>query len=469
MRASALFAICAAALPAQAAPDEAPDPVPLLQQYIRLDTSNPPGREALAASFFRDLLAAHGIAATIIPVGGPDSGRANVLARLASTGQRAARSALLLFNHMDVVAADPSRWKAAPFGGELRDGHVYGRGALDMKTTGLLQALALIRLKREAVPLARDVIFLGTADEEDGNIGMLWMMEHHSELLEGVELALTEGDNIELAPSQAGPVVRAWGVDVGEKMAAWLKLTAYGVAGHASVPTGDDNPVVRLVHALDRISRHETPIKVLPVVQEYYSALAGSFSDLPAGKLRSLAASLREDAVFREAFLKDAGRAASVRNTISITVLHGGPQTNVIPSTATAHLDCRLLPGEDPAAFIGEIRRLVNDPNITVEPLGDHGRPATTSGTQTALFRAIQETAARFDPGAPVVPTVLTSWTESSLLRPLGIHSYGFEPYALDDREVSLSHGDDERVSVENIRRGFEILYAVVRHAATSR
>jgi acetylornithine deacetylase/succinyl-diaminopimelate desuccinylase-like protein len=454
-----LASLACASLSLPSTRDATPDPLILLQRYLRIDTSNPPGGEAAAALFFKELLEEHGIPASIHEVA---PGRANVLARLkGSAGGEGSRRALLLFNHMDVVQADPNRWSVPPFSAQVRDGYLYGRGTLDMKTTGLLQALALIRLKEEGVPIARDVIFLGTAGEEAGSEGMRWMIEHQPGLFAQVELALTEGDNIRIENGRT----QAWGVDVAEKVTAWMKLTAFGVAGHASVPTGEGNPVVRLVRALERLSRHETPLRVLPSVAAYYAALADRTPDLPASKLRALDSSLREDPRFRAAFLSSPDRAATVRDTISITVLQGGPQTNVIPSTAVAHLDCRLLPGSDPSAFAEEIQRIIGDPNITVEPLIE-AREATASDTDSALYRAIEAAARRFEPGVPVVPSLLTSWTESSLLRPLGIDSYGFEPYALDDREVSLSHSDDERISLENVRTGFEILYAIVREAA---
>ncbi|HET6371986.1 MAG TPA: M20/M25/M40 family metallo-hydrolase [Candidatus Polarisedimenticolia bacterium] len=446
------------------------DPLTLLQRYLRIDTSNPPGHEIDAAIFFKELLESHGIPATIYPCGPPEQRRANVIARLPATGPapRAGRRALLLFNHLDVVQAERAGWSVDPFAGLARDGYIYGRGALDMKTTGLLQALALIRLKQDKVPLSRDVIFLGTADEEDGSTGMRWMLENHPRLFDEVELALTEGDNIRVERGAAGPAVQAWGVDVAEKLTAWIKLTAHGQGGHASVPTGEDNPVVRLVRALDRVSRHETPVTVLPSVAAYYAALADRFAPLPADKLRRLPVSLNEDAAFRAAFLSDPDRSATVRNTISITVLSGGPQTNVIPSTAFAHLDCRLLPGESVDRFFEEIRGVIADPNITLEPLLDAGVSVSPS-SDSDLWRAILNVARRRAPGVPVVPSLLTSWTESSLLRPLGIQSYGFEPYALDEREVALSHADDERISADNVREGFEILYDIVKETAGPR
>jgi acetylornithine deacetylase/succinyl-diaminopimelate desuccinylase-like protein len=200
-------------------------------------------------------------------------------------------------------------------------------------------------------------------------------------------------------------------------------------------------------------------------VQRYFAALAGSFPGLPPEKLAHLESSLRDDPAFRGAFLAEPERAARVRDTIAITVLSGGPQTNVIPSEAWAHLDCRLLPGDDPDAVIGAIRAAIDDPAITVEPL-QPSIAASASRTDTDLFRAIEKAAARLAPGIPVVPTLLTSWTESALLRPLGIQAYGFDPLTLDERESGLSHGDDERVSLENVTRGETILYAIVKDTA---
>jgi len=270
-------------------------------------------------------------------------------------------------------------------------------------------------------------------------------------------MSLTEGEIIDAE----GGRPRSWNVDISEKCTLWLRLTASGRAGHGSMPFDQGNAVNALVRALGRVLPHETPTRVLPQAQRYFAALKDRFPGLEPARLARLEESLR-DRAFRAAFLAEPERAALVRNTISITVLKGGPQTNVIPGTASAELDCRLLPGEDPQRFMEEIRAVVADSTIRVEPIGDIV-PATASSTDTDLFRAIEKAAARFDPGVPVAPTILTSWTESSLLRPLGIQAYGFEPYALPRAENRRSHGDDERISTENIRRGAEILYAIVR------
>jgi acetylornithine deacetylase/succinyl-diaminopimelate desuccinylase-like protein len=451
---SAWIALASAPAPAPRPPF---DVVGTLREYIKIDTSNPPGNELKAAEFLRAILAGEGIEAEIVEIA---PGRANLVARLRGNGTR---KALILSHHMDVVHADRAGWSADPFGAEIRDGYLYGRGALDMKTTGILHLAALIRLKRERVPLDRDVIYIGTADEEVGAEGMSALIAKRPELFAGAAESLTEGDVID---ARGGGGVRAWNVSVAEKAVLWLELTATGIAGHASTPPPAGTAVDALVGALDRLRRHETPIVVLPEVARYFAALKDRFPGLAPEKLARLESSLAEDPAFRAAFLGDGERAARVRNTIAITVLRGGPQTNVIPKTASAQVDCRLLPGQDPEAMIEEVRRAIDDPRIAIRTLQPVVK-STASATSTPLFRAIERVAAREAPGVPVVPTLLTSWTESALLRPLGIDAYGFDPLALDERELALSHGDDERVSLASVERGAAIVYAIVKEAAS--
>jgi len=449
------LAVSRAARAAAAAPAATTaDIVPLLQDYLRIDTSNPPGNEMKTARFLEALLAKDGIPSEIVEIA---PGRADLIARIKGDGSK---KALLLFSHMDVVQADRSRWTVDPFAATIKDGYLYARGSLDMKTTGLLQALTMIRLKREGVPLARDIVLIATSDEEVDSIGMTKLIEMRPELFKGIELAITEGDTIDVEKGRT----RSWSVDVSEKAALWLRLTATGEAGHGSIPFKKGNAIESLLAALEKVRRFETPLVVQPTVARYFAALKDHFPDLPAARLENLEASLRDPA-FREAFLAERERAALVRNTIAITVLKGGPQTNVIPSTASAELDCRLLPGQDPAAFTKEIEKVVADPTVRIESITPVF-PASASATDSDLFRAIEKAAAKHDPGIPVVPTILTGWTESSLMRPLGIASYGFEPYALDKEENRRTHGDDERISLENVRRATEIVYDIVRETA---
>ena len=452
-----VLAAALAATPSAPAPEAPFDLLGTLRDYLRLDTSNPPGNERRAAEFLKTILDREGIPAEIVDVA---PGRANLVARLAGQGTG---KALILSHHMDVVQAERAAWSVDPFAAEIKDGFLYGRGALDMKTTGILQLAALVRLKREGVPLARDVVYLGTADEEVEASGMAALIEKRPEIFAGAAFSLTEGDVID---ARGGGGVRAWNVSVAEKSVLWLELTATGSGGHASTPPPGGTAVDALVAALDRLRRHQAPLVVLPEVARYFAAMKDRLPGLAPGKLARLEASLAEDAAFRAAFLADAERAARVRNTIAITVLRGGPQTNVIPRTAVAEVDCRLLPGQDPEAMIEEVRRAIDDPRIAIRTIQPVVR-STSSATSTPLFRAIEKAAARHAPGVPVVPTLLTSWTESALLRPLGIDAYGFDPLALDERELSLSHGEDERVSLANVERGAEILYDIVRNTVS--
>lgn len=430
------------------------DVLPLLQEYLRIDTSNPPGNEMKTARWLEALLAKDGIPSEILEIA---PGRADLIARIRGDGSK---KALLLFSHMDVVQADRARWTVDPFAATVKDGYLYARGSLDMKTTGLLQALTMIRLKREGIPLARDIILVASSDEEVDSIGMTKLIEMRPELFKGIELAITEGDTIDVESGRT----RSWSVDVSEKAALWLRLTATGEAGHGSIPFKKGNAVESLLAALEKVRRYQTPLIVQPTVARFFAALKDGYPDLPAARLANLEASLRDPA-FREAFLAERERAALVRNTIAITVLKGGPQTNVIPSTASAELDCRLLPGQDPEAFTKEIAKVVADPSIKIESITPVF-PASSSPTDSDLFRAIEKAAAKHDPGIPVVPTILTGWTESSLMRPLGIASYGFEPFALDKEENRRTHGDDERISLENVRRATEIVYEIVKDTA---
>ena len=450
----------ASALLARPASEEAADfdeasreAVRLLQSYIRIDTTNPPGRERLAADFFREIFEREGIENRIYDLGG---GRANILARLPGSG---ARRPILLLNHMDVVPAEPSRWTVPPFSGEIRDGYVWGRGATDMKGTAICQLMTLLLLKRGHVPLERDVLFLGTADEEEGREnGVQAMIDRFPDALRQAEFVLTEGNTISVAD---GKTV-SWDVDVTEKSALWLRVTASGKAGHASIPE-PDGAVPRLIRGLSRILDWETPVRLIPAVEEYFRQISGTEKGALRKALADPAAALRDPAA-RAELLADPFRNACLRATISITGLEGSDKINVIPGEASASLDCRLLPGDDPRRFRREVERIAADPTLRFEVHGEV-EPATESPIDTDLFRAIQKARDRFEPGVPVLTPPLTSSTDATRLRQAGMVVYGFEPFRLaedDDR----SHGDDERLSLANVRFGTEVTYAVVSEVA---
>lgn len=456
-----LLAVLRLTQPTTAATREAARPplgddeiVALLRDYLRIDTSNPPGNEILAARFFKGLFDREGIRSEIFEYA---PGRANLVARLNGTG---AKKPLVLFNHMDVVNVERPYWTVDPFGGDLKDGYIYGRGALDMKTTGLLEAVVMINTRRSGRPLQRDLIFVATADEEVDAGGVTWLVEKRPDLVRGAEFMINEGGVIDSKDGR----VRSYDVGLTEKSPFWVKVTARGRPGHGSQPFVRDNAVLTLLRALDRLARYETPIRVTPAADAFFKARAATQPPARAAKFRNIRDSIR-DAEFRRTIEEDQYYNAILRNTISITMLQGSPQTNIIPTVAEARLDIRLLPDEDPAAFLEELKRVMAEPGITLEPFGAW-ISATASPVDSEMMRAIDRARARHHPGATLAPTILTGWTESAMMRPLGVQAYGFEPYVLDPSEQSRAHGNDERISVENVLRGARILEEIVLDVA---
>jgi len=423
--------------------------VVLLQDLIRIDTTNPPGNERAVALHLKKLLDADGIENRILDV---SRDRANLYARVKGDGSR---RPLILLSHTDVVMAESSRWTVPPFSGELRDGFIYGRGAIDMKGTAAVHVTLLRLLKRLNVPLKRDVILLAVADEEAGGSGARSIVEDHPELIKGAEFLLNEGD---VAYVKNGRL-QQYGVDVMEKAALWLRITAKGPAGHGSIPLADSS-VNRLLTALERLRSWETPIKVPAAVAEGYRMKAAQQSDTVLRAAYTNLEKALKNPSLRKRLLTDTTLNAEVRNTFTITGLHGSEKVNVIPGSAWAQVDARLLPGETPAGFIADLRRVLKDPELEIEVL--EGSTPTGSAVDTDLMQAIRKVAARRDPGVLVIPTMLTSSTDSAKFRSLGITAYGFEPFKLDDDELSRSHGDDERVSVENVGFALRFLFEVI-------
>jgi acetylornithine deacetylase/succinyl-diaminopimelate desuccinylase-like protein len=430
--------------------------VPWMQEYLRVDTTNPPGNEMRAIVFLKKILDQEGIENRAFEY---TPGRGDLWARLPHT-TNAEKRPIILLNHMDVMTSDPSHWKVPPFSGEMKDGYLWGRGAQDMKDEGLAQLVTMVMLKREKVPLDRDVIFLAVSDEEAGGSGTDWFIKNQRELLGNAEFLINEGGENLLE----GGKVKYVGVDVGEKTSFWLHVVAHGRPGHGSRPIPDSAPN-RLVRALDRILAYRTTLTILPVVDEFLRDIAPYETPERAAQYRNIRKAI-EDKKFQEEVERDESLNFLLRNTISLTMMGGSEQTNVIPPEAWANLDVRILPGGDPKALLEEIRRVVNDPNVTVEPLNSEFRLANYSPTDNALYAAIREVSAKYFPGTPVVPHITSGYTENQRYRPLGINSYGFNPYAATDEEGHTEHGNDERIRVEEVRRGPRILFDVVAAVA---
>ena len=427
-----------------------------MQQYLRIDTTNPPGNEMKTAEFFKKILDQEGIENRVFEIA---PGRGDLWARIPAA-RNTTRRAIILLNHMDVVTSDPSHWTVPPFSGEMRDGYLWGRGAQDMKDEGLAQLMVMVMLKREKVALDRDVIFLAVADEEAEGMGTDWFIKNQRGLLENAEFLINEGGENLLENGK----VKYVGVDVGEKTTYWLHVVAHGRPGHGSRPNAESAPN-RLVRALDRIIAYRTPLRVLPVVDEFLKDMAPYEPPAQVAYYRDVRKAI-EDKKFQDIVEHDESLNFLLRDTISLTMMGGSEQTNVIPPEAWANLDVRILPGGDPKAVAEMLRRIVNDPDVTIEPMNNEFRIANYSGTDTALYSAIRQVAGKYFPGAPLVPHITSGYTENQRYRPLGIVAYGFTPYTATEEEGNTEHANDERIRVEEVRRGPEILFDVVTRVA---
>ncbi len=442
------------AAPAPAAADNlyADLAVELLQRYVRVDTTNPPGNELKAALFYKEILEKEGIPVAIDEFA---PGRANLLATLSGSG---AKRPLVLANHMDVVPAEPTRWSVSPFAGVVKEGALYGRGAVDMKAEGILQLVALIRLKREKLPLDRDVMFLGTADEEVNFEGALRALapEGFGERLRKAEYLITEGGENRL-DADGKPLY--FGLQAAQKGAYWLTLKASGRTGHGSRPIAE-SALNRLIRALERIRLWRTELRVLPSVAKFCRDQVARLTPPQSEWYKDIAKAIQDPAVAR-AIYDDESLSSLLRNSVSITVVRAGTATNVIPGTAEAELDVRLLPGQDPLAFLAEIKKVIDDPSLEVVP-PNHFYQANESAIDTELFHSIERVVGRHYRGVPVTTKMSTGATESALYRPAGIVAYGFTPLLMTQEEDASQHSDDERVRESSLRDSAAIFYEVV-------
>lgn len=428
----------------------------ILTEYLRIDTTNPPGNEIKAAEFFKAIFDREGIEAQVFESA---PGRGNVYARLKGDGSK---KAVVLLNHMDVVPADRRYWSVDPFSGLSKDGFLWGRGALDMKGMGVLELMALLALKRQGTPLKADIIFLGTADEEAGGaMGAGFMTREHFELIKDAGLVLNEFGGISVSDDGK---VRYYGAYPAEKTPLWLKLTATGTPGHGSGPR-PDSAVTKLIEALHRIVGYQTALTVEPVVQKFYADTA-ELDPAPERRerLKNLRESLRDPA-FAAEFTKDRWGNAAVRNTISITMLEGSNKINVIPAEASAQLDVRLLPSQDPELFLSDLRKVIGDESIKIETVLSF--PPSASPTDSEFLKVLQEIADSFDPGAKVTTPLLSGFTDCHFFREKGIPCYGFIPFKARAKDLGTIHGNDERVSLENVKSGTRVMYEIVRRMAT--
>lgn len=432
---------------AQSIEDEA---VAWLQEFIQIDTINPPGNEYRAVDFYAKIFEAEGIeyeTAESAP------GRGNIWARLEGGDE----PALMLLQHTDVVPANEEYWTTEVLSGELRDGNIIGRGARDMKGTGISHLATFLTLHRSGRPLNRDVIFLASADEEAGGLfGVGWLVENRREIFDGVGLLINEGGSGSRNDEEI-----VFGVEVTQKVPVWLRLTAIDEPGHGSSPRPSSS-VTRIVDALAILRENPFPARIIPPVASYFSGIAQSLDNEWAAAYANI-----EDAITDPEFLPAfqayrPGHHSLTRDTCSITRMSGSSKINVVPPEAWAELDCRMLPDRPAEEFIADLTALVEETGVEVEVIMAF-TPAISS-TNSRLFSAIQNVTRELHPNSRVMPSVSTGFTDSHFTRDLDIVSYGFDPIITNAGEHTGVHGNDERIPVDAFRRGVTDMIAIIRN-----
>lgn len=426
--------------------------VGLASELIRIDTTNTgdPATlvgERVAAEFVAEKLAEVGYETTFVESGGPR--RSNVFARLA--GSDSSRGALLVHGHLDVVPADAAEWSVHPFSGTVQDGYVWGRGAVDMKDMVAMSLAVARRFRREGVVPRRDIIFAFLADEEAGGaFGAQWLVANRPELFDGATEAISEVGGFSITVRDGA---RAYLIETAEKGIRWLTLRVRGTAGHGSM-IHRDNAVTKLAAAVGRLGQHRFPIVLTDSVREFLAGVSELTGlDFPEDDIEGSVAKLG-------ALSRMIG--ATLRDTANPTMLSAGYKANVIPSVAEATVDCRVLPGRE-EAFERELDGILG-PDVEREWMS---LPAVQTTFDGDLVDTMGDAITHEDPGATLLPYMLSGGTDAKSFQKLGIRNFGFAPLRLPaDLDFSaLFHGVDERVPVDALEFGTRVLDRFLRRA----
>jgi acetylornithine deacetylase/succinyl-diaminopimelate desuccinylase-like protein len=424
----------------------------LLSQYIRIKSVNPPGDERQAAAFLQDLLLKRGLEAKVYSSA---LNRTNLVARMPGDGSK---KPILLYNHMDVVEADPLRWSCDPFGGEIRDDYVWGRGALDMKGMAVMQILAMDQIQRCHPHRTRDILLLAAADEEEGgSYGTQWMIENHWPEIEA-EYNWDEGGFGLQDLFGSTPV---FSVAVAEKKDLWVKLIAHGEPGHSGMPHAE-NAANRLLRALDRVLALNSKYELNPVTRIMFQRIS---SILPFPK-SFLLKNLTNPVIFRlirSSLTSNGTLAAMLKDTVSITVLRAGSKENVIPDRAEATLDIRLLPNHTPEFFLENLKALIADDQVEIEVI-QAPQPTGISDIESEFYRTLSEVLRELVPASITAPMLTPGTTDSCFFRSKGVNCYGLFPVMIGSAELDRFHGIDERISIQNLSLGTQITYEVLKN-----
>jgi acetylornithine deacetylase/succinyl-diaminopimelate desuccinylase-like protein len=425
-----------------------------LQGLLRIDTTNPPGNELVAAKYIAAILQKEGIPSEIFE---STPGRGFIVARLSSSAVPDPSRALLLIAHLDVVGVDKSKWTVDPFAATIKDGYLYGRGAIDDKGMLAANVAVFVQLKRSGARLNRDVIFFAEGDEESyGTNGVVFAVDKHWDKI-AAGYAINEGGHVFTKDGKPQYVA----VQVSEKVPANVDVIAKGSSGHASMPT-KDNPVTHLAAAIEKIGGYEAPVQFNSVTRAYFQAIAPLQDEETSKWMRSLDTSDRGEHAAKVISSDSPLWNAMLRDTVSPTVLQAGFRANVIPSEARGVVNIRLLPGNQLAPLLAKFQQLVNDPAIRFEPELPLSETAPSSSLTSDFYNTISSVAARSYPGIPVIPFMSPGCTDSTSLRLRNVQAYGLLPFALSDDDFSRFHGDNERISLDAFHKGVEFLFAIV-------
>ena len=431
-----------------------------LQALIRFDTTNPPGNELPLAEHLSRRFESEGISTKLLL---PLPGRATLLARLAGNGSK---RPVILLSHMDVVGVERAKWSCDPFSAVIRDGYLYGRGAIDDKGMLAANLMTMLLLKRNVVdagiPLERDVVFLTTADEEAGGAcGMRWLVDKHPDLLDA-EFAINEGGRTRVI--EGGN--RYLAIQTAEKISHMVTVRARGPAGHAAIPL-EGNAIFRLGRALSRLAEYREPVSLTETTRRFFALLSKMWPD--KDERDAMTALVSEDPVRSEAGASVLSKTpvfnAVMRNGISATNITGGVAGNVIPAEASAVLNVRTIPGHDIEDVVARMRACVPDQDVTFT-VASHTDEAPASDPDSVMFNAIAAAARELDPELTVVPYLSTGGTDSAHLRRLGINSYGILPFPMEQEDEERMHGHDERVPLASLHFGTRLIYESVRRVA---
>jgi len=424
------------------------DAVQFLRDLVRIDTTNPPGNEMAAAAYIQKVLSAAQIDSRVIESA---PGRASIISRMKGNGR--ARPVILMA-HMDVVGVERDKWTFDPFAGELRNGYVLGRGAADDKAMLAANLEIMLLLKRSGTRLDRDIVFLGAAGEEGTpEFGINYLLEHEPSELDA-EFALNEGGD---APLEGGSTPLYAAISTAEKTPRPVRLTARGTPGHGAFPSGN-NAIAHLAEAVARISEWQIPVRLNETTREFFLKIAS----LNHGQDSEFARTITSDETQSKLQGVVPRYWAMSRTTVSPTMLNAGFRINAVPSEASATLDIRMLPDEDADGFLWKLLNVINDPSISMEPVGVARPVSPTSGIDNAMFRALSRGYKSVFPGIIVPPQMVPGATDCAQLRVHGTQCYGVAiPMTAADR--AREHGVDERISVIGVEQYLRAVFAAIQ------